>query len=230
MAEDKIAQRSASAGWKPFSAGFYGAAAAALVSTVVLVSFSVTKTGVASTIVSVLAVLASLASIVGIFQINVPRLPPISARVTEGAVYSILTLNVLVGTGWTGWSYYEAHRAVDVLAKVALSGNIDMRVTGAPATLDVPVPARRDDIELVFHVADHDKNIGNCAPFTELMVTRDLAGNTTTPMAANPDRPVRVALPTGSTRLHLDITLRDTDRMRNCGVDLTVTNARLRNG
>jgi hypothetical protein len=119
---------------------------------------------------------------------------------------------------------------VDVVSKIAISGNIDMRANGAPATLDVPITAQRDGIELVFHVADHNPNIGNCAPYAELSVRRLIAGNAATPLPAIPNRPVRVELPHGSASLHLDITLRDTDRMRNCGVDLTVTSAKLANG
>jgi hypothetical protein len=205
------------------------ATAVALVSTVVLVWFSLAQTHVASTITSTLAVLGSITVILGFFQVEPPKFPRISFKVTEWAVYSILGIDIIAALAWGISSYGQAYGAVDVVSKIVLSGNVDMHQNGASATLDVPVTAQRDGIELVFHIADHDPNIGNCAPYAELSVKRSAAGNTAMPLAAVSGRPVRVDLPHGSTSLRLDITLRDTDRMRNCGVDLTVTSAKLAN-
>ncbi|HEU5157044.1 MAG TPA: hypothetical protein VFU43_08610 [Streptosporangiaceae bacterium] len=176
-----------------------------------------------------MAVLASLVTILGLFDVKIREFPSLSRRAAGGLIYLILVMNVLAGTGWGISSYHQAHRAVDVLAMITISRNIDLRPDGAPATLDAPITAQRDDIVLVFQAVDHNPEGGICTPFAEFLVTRRLSGNATAPVAAAPGRPVRVDLPRGGTNVHLEIALKDARQLRNCGVDLRVTSVKLAN-
>jgi hypothetical protein len=197
---------------------------------IVLVGFFIAKTGgVVTTVVSVMTGFTTIATfILGVLQIRVPRLPPIGPRATRGVVASILAIEFLVTVGLGGWSWHLATRDVDVLAKVALTGSRDVR-PGGSIGLDVPVTAHRDGIELVFGIVDHNAETGNCAPFTELLVVPSSAGNSGRQVRAVPDRPVWVGFARGATKLHLDVTVTNIKGDRNCGVDLSVTSAKLTN-
>jgi hypothetical protein len=197
---------------------------------IVLVGFFITKTGgVVTTVVSVLTGLTTIATfLLGVLQIQVPKLPSIGPRATRGVVASILVVELLVSAGWGAWSWHLATRDVDVLARVALTGYQDVRPRGSTG-LDVPVTAHRDGIELVFGVVDHNAEAGNCASFTELLVVPTAAGNTGKQVRAVPERSVWVGFARGTTKLHLDVTVTNIKGDPNCGVDLSVTSAKLMN-
>jgi hypothetical protein len=214
----------------PFPGWFSPLALAALIGAIVLVGAFAAKTSVASAVTSALAALAGLATtLLGLFKVRFAGLPPITRTATQVVVIVFVAMELGVSAGWAGWWYYRANRDIDVLSKITLAANRDVRPGGGPAALDVPVGARRDGIVLVFRIADHNTDIGNCVPYTKLVVTPGSGGNSGAPVQASPGGPVRVDVPPGTTKLHLDIAVTNIRNDRNCGVDLTVTSAKLRN-
>jgi hypothetical protein len=137
-------------------------------------------------------------------------------------------LDFVVSGGWVGWSYYQENRTIDVLSTVTLGQNNPVLPEGH-ATLDLPITAQRDTLVLMLQVVDHSADIGNCLPNTSLLVTPDTAGNRGETVSTSSEVPTAVDLPTGITKLHLDITVINTRGDQNCGVDLSVLSAKLQN-
>lgn len=213
---------------KLFTRAFFCACLIALIWTIVLlVVIIVAKTSVVSTVAAVLASVAGIATgFIGVFQ--PPKFPRIDPKVTRGVVAAVLVTDFVVSGGWAGWSYYRAHRTIDVLSAVTLSQAVDVLPDGH-AALDLAVTAQRDTIVLVFRVTDHNGDIGSCVPNTSLSVTPDTAGNRGETVSTSSGASISVDLPAGATKLHLDIAVTNTRGDQNCAVDLRVGSAKLQN-
>jgi hypothetical protein len=212
---------------KPFTRAFFCACLVALVWTTVLLGFIAAKTSVTSTVAATLvSVITCVTLIIGIFQ--PPKFPTIHPNITRGVVATVLVLDFVVSGGWVGWSYYQENRTIDVLSTVTLGQNNPVLPDGH-AALDLPIIAQRDTLVLMFQVVDHSADIGNCLPNTSLLVTPDTAGNRGETVSTSSGVPTAVNLPTGITKLHLDITVINTRGDQNCGVDLSVLSAKLQN-
>ncbi|MGH3818785.1 MAG: hypothetical protein ACRDRE_13700 [Pseudonocardiaceae bacterium] len=198
-----------------------------LIWTIVLLGFVAARTSVASTVAATLvSVVTGVTLVIGVFQ--PPKLPAIDPKVTRGVVAAILMVDFVVSGGWAGWSFYQANRTLDVLSTVTLDHNIGVLPDGH-AALDLTVTAQRDAILLVFRVVDHNGDIGSCVPSTSLLVTPDTAGNRGRAVSTSSGIPIVVDLPTGVTKLHVDIAVMNTRGDQNCAVDLGVDSAKLQN-
>jgi hypothetical protein len=210
----------------PFTPAFFGACLIALVWTVVLLGFIVARTSVAASVTAALAAaIGAIAALIGIFEWKKPKIGP---KITRGIVAAILIADFGVSAGWASWSYYQAHRSIDVRSMVTLNQNIDV-MPGSHTALDVAVTAQRRTIVLVFQVVNHNDKIGDCVPSTLLGVTTDMTGNRGETVNTSPGAPTSVDLPAGITKLHLDIEVTNTRGDQNCSVDLSVASAKLQN-
>jgi hypothetical protein len=170
---------------------------------------------------------AGAAAFGGIFQ-QVP-FPSIKRHLTARIVVAVLSMDLLWSAGWTAWRWYEANRAIDVTAHLALGNNTDVKPHGQ-AALDIDVRASRKAIAIVFEVADHNGGIGSCVPNTTLSVTPLTAGNRGRTVPAAPGVPVTFGLSPGTRHLHLDIAVHNVRDDINCGVNVYVSSAKLTNG
>jgi len=212
-------------GSKSFTRAFFVACLIALVWTVVLLSFTVVKTNVASAVTAMLvSVITAITALIGIFQ--PPKFPTIDPKITQGVVAVVLIADFGMSVAWVGWSYYQDHRSIDVRSMITLGHNNNV-MPGDSAILDAAITSRRRTISLVFGVVDHNDSIGNCVPSTSLSVTPDMGGNRGDTLQASSGVPISVDLPSGIKKLHLDIAVTNTRDDSNCSVDLSVASATL---
>ncbi|MGH3830533.1 MAG: hypothetical protein ACRDRS_08790 [Pseudonocardiaceae bacterium] len=210
-----------------FTTKFLYSCLVALIWTIMLLGFVAVKTSVASTVVATLGgAVAIVTALIGVFQ--PPKFPTIDPKFTRVVVAVILTVDFVASVGWVGWPRYVAIQPSDVLSTVTLGQNSNV-LPGGHATLDVAITAQKNTLELRFQVADHNGEIGSCVPSTLLSVEPDMAGNHGGVVPVSPGVLTPVHVPAGTTKLHLDIAVMNTRDDRNCGVDLSVVSATLRN-
>src|SRR5262249_48458647 len=105
--------------------------------------------------------------------------------------------------------------AVDVTAQVALHRNTNVR-PGGHADLDVEIAAQRSRLVIMFQTRDSNEEIGSCVPNTKLRVTPDTAGNRGGTTIVTPGSEFALPLPSGASKLHLDIAVSNVRDDVNC--------------
>ncbi|MEU6715304.1 hypothetical protein ABZ897_27900 [Nonomuraea sp. NPDC046802] len=207
---------------------FVGGTIAVIWTAGLLVAVAINVAVVSTALSVVLSIVSIAIPVLTILGVKVLKRPVIDPNAVPALIRVVIATDLAVTMIWAGWAVHQASRDVDILSRINLTGQTNV-LPGGTAALDVPLPAERDNAVLVFRVSDHFPDIGTCASFVVLTVTPRAGGNAAPPVTQAPGQPVRVAVPPGSTRLHLDITLENHRDDPNCGVDLAVDSAVLTN-
>ncbi|MGW0802433.1 hypothetical protein [Nonomuraea sp. NPDC002799] len=213
----------------PYSWKFYLSTTIGVLWTIVLVALIASRATMALTIVTVVVgIVGVVGPVLGIYGVRALRVPKINPRHARRVIGGIIAVNALVSATWAAVLFYQANRDVDIRAVSRLSGQTNVR-PGGVASLAAALPARRGHVVLTFRIADHNEEIGYCAPFTTLTVRPRADGNAALSVTRRTGEQMRLDIAPGATELHLDIIVSSVRNDANCAVDLSLTEAVLTN-